>query len=294
MKSNKVRYRSELYSSTEEQVHAETGCEEDYIYDALVKPNFQILSDEYPEFAKAWNKLRECQKDHSHINRNSRKAFSTVLGHTFNVALTRALLHKFFQLSLPSMPEGHLCPPVPNRFHYVQWLRTLLRQMYDSDDEYFSPNQVGRCRFKGLDIGCGASAIYPLLLSTPAFTQSLFTTKKEDPVYPTTQSWKFLGTDINADSVKCAKQNVLGMIYTLFSFADFIFMVHGSLFLTYITLYSQQITRHYHHRVGSTDYESTTLHVGKCPSTQGGWKHYQPSRTHLCFHDGGSICFSKQ
>ena len=187
-------------------------------YESLIRPDFQILSKEYPQFAEAWTNLRASQRIQSSENwkspdakkrKRTFKPFSNVLDHTFNVALTRALLHKYFHLHLPRLPEGTLCPPVPNRFHYVQWIRTLVRQMYDYADEYFISNEVGHCRYKGLDIGCGASAIYLLLLSTPSFTESLITPKEKDELN-LSHSWKFLGTDINADSVQCAKDNVLG------------------------------------------------------------------------------------
>jgi len=36
-----------------------------------------------------------------------------------SVSLTRALLNEHFQLQLPSLPEGHLCPPLLNRANYM-------------------------------------------------------------------------------------------------------------------------------------------------------------------------------
>jgi len=250
--SSKVRKRPHLSSRIGYTTEDDTGllyenacpCLTREDYNSLVRPNFSILSKEYPDFAKAWIHLRESQKaiDDSNSNNNddddpkktscrrrkSTSCFSSHLDHAFNVNLTRALLHKFFHLTLPKMPEGYLCPPVPNRLHYIFWLRILLREMYDSQETYFSRinHQTKQCQYKGLDIGCGASAIYPLLLSTPTFTQSLFKMKSNDDDDDNNlhadplQAWKFLGTDIDSFSVDCAKENVLGTFNTPPTFID--------------------------------------------------------------------------
>ena len=42
------------------------------------------------------------------------------------MSLTRALLNEHFQLQLPSLPEGHLCPPLPNRDNYICWMNELI------------------------------------------------------------------------------------------------------------------------------------------------------------------------
>ncbi|KAL9617483.1 MAG: hypothetical protein Q9160_007746 [Pyrenula sp. 1 TL-2023] len=72
--------------------------------------------------------------------------------------LTKSLLHRDFGLEI-ELPEDRLCPPVPNRLNYIFWLQDLLdttgddyRDRYDADREVV-----------GLDIGTGASAVYPLL-----------------------------------------------------------------------------------------------------------------------------------
>ena len=56
----------------------------------------------------------------------SHATFSTQITHNFNVSLTPALLNEHFQLQLPSLPEGHLCPPLPNRANYICWLNELI------------------------------------------------------------------------------------------------------------------------------------------------------------------------
>ena len=50
-----------------------------------------------------------------------------------------------------SLPERNLCPPVPNRLAYVRWILSLLAL-----EQTDKPTT-------GLDIGTGASIIYPLL-----------------------------------------------------------------------------------------------------------------------------------
>ncbi|KAF8304964.1 S-adenosyl-L-methionine dependent methyltransferase [Clavulina sp. PMI_390] len=92
--------------------------------------------------------------------------------------LTEALLARDFGLSI-SLPEGRLCPPVPNRYHYVNWLQNVMLAYNKRDEEVW-----------GLDIGTGASAIYPLLACT-----------KE-------ARWSMIGTDIDELSLQYARQNV--------------------------------------------------------------------------------------
>ncbi|KAK7692919.1 hypothetical protein QCA50_004558 [Cerrena zonata] len=95
--------------------------------------------------------------------------------------LTEALLHKFFGLSL-STPENRLCPPVPNRMNYILWLEDIIRATYLASRR---PETI-----RGIDIGTGASAIYPLLGCR------------------TNPTWTFVGTDIDDISLKSAQKNI--------------------------------------------------------------------------------------
>ena len=52
------------------------------------------------------------------------------------------------------LPSDRLCPPVPGRLAYIDWLKTLI----DSNTDKTSNNDVHI-----LDIGVGTSCIYPLL-----------------------------------------------------------------------------------------------------------------------------------
>ncbi|CAL1707924.1 unnamed protein product [Somion occarium] len=95
--------------------------------------------------------------------------------------LTEALLHKQFKLSV-SLPENRLCPPVPNRLNYVLWIEDILAaSSFVSEDSR---------PVRGIDIGTGASAIYPLLGCR------------------TNATWMFVATDIDELSLKYAKMNI--------------------------------------------------------------------------------------
>ncbi|CAH8392061.1 unnamed protein product [Eruca vesicaria subsp. sativa] len=78
------------------------------------------------------------------------------------------------------IPDGQLCPTVPNRSNYIHWINDLLSsQILPS-----SCDQV-----KGFDIGTGANCIYPLLGA------SLF-------------GWSFIGSDITDVALEWAEKNV--------------------------------------------------------------------------------------
>ncbi|KAH7171425.1 hypothetical protein EDB81DRAFT_710229 [Dactylonectria macrodidyma] len=93
--------------------------------------------------------------------------------------VTKTLLKLDFDLRI-ELPDDRLCPPVMNRHNYVLWLKRLL--------DTSSYEALGR-KIVGLDIGTGASCIYPLLGCT------------ERP-------WSFIATDIDARSLEYARKNV--------------------------------------------------------------------------------------
>ncbi|EKM54576.1 uncharacterized protein PHACADRAFT_258519 [Phanerochaete carnosa HHB-10118-sp] len=68
--------------------------------------------------------------------------------------LTKALLLCDFGLSL-DLPPDRLCPPVPNRLNYILWIQDIMGACARREPTH----GVVRC----VDIGTGASAIYPLL-----------------------------------------------------------------------------------------------------------------------------------
>ncbi|KAJ2079611.1 hypothetical protein H4R24_003652 [Coemansia sp. RSA 988] len=93
-------------------------------------------------------------------------------------ALNRGLLYVYFDLNV-TLPSNSLCPAIANRLSYIEWIKANIA----AD---FPPESA----FVGLDIGTGASCIYPLLgvRTMPQCT--------------------FVGTDINKESISVATNNV--------------------------------------------------------------------------------------
>ena len=81
--------------------------------------------------------------------------------------LNKGLLFSFDKISIWDFPDENLCPPIPGRLDYIHHLADLL-----SSEE----------PIKILDIGTGATCIYPLL-GVASF------------------DWKFVATDIDLDSL---------------------------------------------------------------------------------------------
>ena len=203
--------------------------------------NFQELAGKYPEFRNALTELRcrrqqqgqskqtapqseggglqhgAAQAPHRDQDGSSPAAlhFSAQITHALNASLTRALLQHHFQLGMPSLPAGRLCPPIPNRANYVCWLRELLSRS-EKDLHRFSAAAsttdadgggvvVWQCR--GMDIGTGVSAIYPLLLTTNLFDEPP-NSEVMNEFKPPSKQWKFLATDIDPLAIESARINV--------------------------------------------------------------------------------------
>lgn len=94
-------------------------------------------------------------------------------------ALTRALLKEDWGLDVVLPPE-YLVPTLPLRLNYILWLEDLVAALKLNDSE--SP-------VYGIDIGTGASCVYPLLAA-----------KKN--------GWHMIGTEKNEVCFNHAKQNV--------------------------------------------------------------------------------------
>tara|TARA_R110001592_G_scaffold123552_2_gene331580 strand:+ start:38402 stop:39262 length:861 start_codon:yes stop_codon:yes gene_type:complete len=85
--------------------------------------------------------------------------------------LNKALLFTYDKISVWNFPDENLCPPIPGRVDYIHHLNDLLKD---------------KKNVSILDIGTGATCIYPLL---------------GNAVY----GWKFVGTDIDLDSLDSAQ-----------------------------------------------------------------------------------------
>jgi 23S rRNA (adenine1618-N6)-methyltransferase len=94
--------------------------------------------------------------------------------------LNRALLMTHYEIDFWDIPASYLCPPIPGRVDYIHYLADLLAESND--------RKIPRgSEIKALDIGTGASLVYPL------------TGQHE-------YGWAFTGVDIDPVSIKSARQ----------------------------------------------------------------------------------------
>lgn len=94
--------------------------------------------------------------------------------------LNKAMLLSYYDISYWDIPEGYLCPPVPGRADYIHHIADLLQV------SNFGRIPTGS-EVKCLDIGVGASCIYPIIGN------------KE-------YGWSFVGSDIDPVSIESAKK----------------------------------------------------------------------------------------
>jgi 23S rRNA (adenine1618-N6)-methyltransferase len=90
-------------------------------------------------------------------------------------ALNTALLFTHYKVKFWEFPDENLCPPIPSRADYMHHLADLLRRSHLETD------------VNVLDVGTGASCIYPLL---------------GHAIY----NWNFVGTDIDEKSLQIAQK----------------------------------------------------------------------------------------
>ncbi len=88
--------------------------------------------------------------------------------------INRSLLMAYYNVKLWEFPDSNLCPPIPGRVDYIHHLNDLLQASDITDN------------ISILDIGTGATCIYPLL---------------GNAVY----GWNFVGVDIDLDSLDSAQ-----------------------------------------------------------------------------------------
>ncbi|XP_017397114.1 RNA N6-adenosine-methyltransferase METTL16 isoform X1 [Cebus imitator] len=129
-------------------------------------PDFAYLASKYPDF-----------KQHVQINLNGRVSLNFKDPEAVR-ALTCTLLREDFGLSI-DIPLERLIPTVPLRLNYIHWVEDLIGHQ-DSDKSSLR---------RGIDIGTGASCIYPLLGAT-------------------LNGWYFLATEVDDMCFNYAKKNV--------------------------------------------------------------------------------------
>jgi 23S rRNA (adenine1618-N6)-methyltransferase len=96
--------------------------------------------------------------------------------------LNKALLKYYYGINHWDFPDENLCPPIPGRADYLHYAADLLME---SNYGPIPQNNEIFC----LDIGVGATCIYPLIGVSE-------------------YDWNFIGTDTNADSIAIAKNIV--------------------------------------------------------------------------------------
>lgn len=96
--------------------------------------------------------------------------------------LNKALLDHYYGIKNWEFPDENLCPPIPGRAEYIHHIADVLSESNSKK------TQVGN-KITCLDVGHGASCIYPILGVTE-------------------YGWNFIGSDINPKSITSA-QNIV-------------------------------------------------------------------------------------
>eukprot|EP01041_Mallomonas_annulata_P001518 gene1518-2918_t len=129
------------------------------------KPDFMILANKYPLFRE---KISVSSIGKLFLNWKDPETLR---------CLTKVLLLEDFGIEL-HLPQNRLCPPVPNRLNYICWLSELVDIL-----------QLNKSNIQILDIGVGASCIYPILGYK-------------------SYNWNFIGCDIDPISLEWAYKNI--------------------------------------------------------------------------------------
>ena len=136
------------------------------------------------------NRYRECPPDFVLLASTRPGLRQHLVGHgawaTLNwqepvacIELTKALLEADFGLSW-DLPVDRLCPTIPQKLNYIHWVEDLVS---------LSPEAAGSS-VRGIDVGTGASCIYPLLGAA---------------MHP---EWRFVATEVDPRSHASATANV--------------------------------------------------------------------------------------
>lgn len=96
--------------------------------------------------------------------------------------LNKALLHHYYEIKNWDFPDENLTPPIPGRADYLHYIADLLGQ------SNFGEIPTGDT-IKGLDIGVGATCIYPIIGVSE-------------------YGWEFLGSDIDENSIASSQKIV--------------------------------------------------------------------------------------
>lgn len=96
--------------------------------------------------------------------------------------LNRTILKHYYKIDFWEFPNENLCPPIPGRADYIHHIADLLAE---SNNGVIPTKNKVTC----LDVGTGASCIYPIIGVTE-------------------YGWNFIGTEIEARSIEAAEKIV--------------------------------------------------------------------------------------
>ncbi|KAL0062983.1 hypothetical protein AAF712_010114 [Marasmius tenuissimus] len=133
--------------------------------------NIYLNPPDFPKLAGSYPALKLLLQNSSYVDFHNEDVQRCV---------TTALLDRDFNLKI-KLSNKRLCPPVPNRLNYVLWIQDIVRACQAV---------TGEGDATGIDIGTGASAIYPLLAC------------RLEP------RWKFVVTELDDLSEEYARGNV--------------------------------------------------------------------------------------
>ena len=121
-----------------------------------------------------------CPELKKHIIPNKSGASSIDFSNPIAVkGLNQALMHHYYGIKNWGFPDENLCPPIPGRAEYIHHIADLL------GDNNLGAIPMGH-KITCLDIGIGASCIYPILGVVE-------------------YGWRFIGSDIESKSIVSAK-----------------------------------------------------------------------------------------
>ena len=127
-------------------------------------PNFKELAIQYPSFRKV---VTQDLGGKIHLDFTNQEAVR---------ALTETLFLRDFKLNV-KIPDNSLVPTLPSRLNYLLWIEDLLSLFPDCEE------------IVGIDIGAGASAVYPLVAAQHF-------------------NWSMMATEADNDNLIAARDNV--------------------------------------------------------------------------------------
>ena len=130
--------------------------------------DFKVLTTSCPELAKY---VKANPKGEDTIDFSNPKAVKF---------LNQALLKQYYGVNYWDIPNGYLCPPIPGRADYLHYIADLM----GSSNKGRIPKGAS---IKCMDIGVGASCIYPII-GTKEY------------------GWKFIGTDIELPALESSEK----------------------------------------------------------------------------------------